>query len=168
LLHEIGRLNLSVSRITELVKTVVNEGLVELNAHTLEVVATMASNTAASLHLNDSEALHDLVMSEVSNSASISLQSTGSSVSANHDIVSFIFRDGNGAVHDIANFTESLLNGSINFLSLLLLNLNSFVTSLGLGRLSRDISLLVGLLLGSDDFRAVILLFLKTIQSVLC
>ena len=69
---------------------------------------------------------------------------------ANDCVVSFIFRDGDGLVHDISNLSKKCLSLRHDVLCLLLLLIDLFLKGFGLSLLSRNIGLFVSLFLGTS------------------
>lgn len=168
LLHEERRLDLGVLGLTQHGHTVADEGLVELHAKTLEVVAAMASDTRSTLHFEHAEAVHDFVVTKFTQSATIGNNiAFGFSPGAHDLVVVLVVRDGDIGVHDISNLAQKFFSLLDNLLGLDLLFFDLFVKCLGLSLLGRDISLLVSLLLSSDSLRDYSLLHAHRLKSVL-
>ena len=127
----------------------------------------MSSDTRASLHLEDSEALHDLVMTKLSKSAAISNDCALLAIGSDDLVKVFVLGNDDIAVNDISDFAEHSFGLSVNILRNLLLLLDLLVKSLGLNLFGGDVSLLVCLLLGSDGFGDVTLLLSHVVKSVL-
>ena len=128
----------------------------------------MASDARSTLHLEHVKASHDLVMAKLSELASVSLESAvGFTPSALNFVVCLILGNGDGGVDDVANLSKQLLGLSCDFLCLLFLLLDLDIESLGLSLLSRYVSFLVSLLLGSGSLGDNTFLFLHVVKSVL-
>ena len=106
LLHKVRWLNVRVATLMQLAQTVVDKRLVEHDAEALEIVATMASDTGASLHLEDAETLHDLVMAQFSQLRAIGNDRALFSPCAHNDIIVLILRDGYRAMNDISDLSK--------------------------------------------------------------
>ena len=159
---------MSVVTLSQLGHTVGDQGLVELHAQAFQVVATMASDARSTLHLEHVKASHDFVMAKLSELASISLETAvGFTPSALNFVVCLIFGNGDVRVDDVANLSKQLVGESCDFLCLLFLLLDLDIKSLGLGLLSRNISFLISLLLGSGSLGDNTLFFLHVVESVL-
>ena len=119
---------MSVSLLTKLAQTIVDQSLVEQHSVALEVVATVASHTGTSVHLKHSQALHDLVVTKSTEFATVSNDvSSGLSPSSDDDVVVLVLRDGDSAVDDVADLTQEGLSLSDDCLCLLLLLLNTVI-----------------------------------------
>ena len=104
----------------QLAQTVVDKRLVEHDAKALKIVATMASDTGTSLHLEDSKTLHDLVMSQLAKLGAISYNRALLSPCAHYDIIILILRDGYRAMNDISDLSKQSICLGLNLLVLCL------------------------------------------------
>ena len=168
LLHEVGRLNVSVPTLVQLRKTEVDQSLVEHDTEALKIVAAMASDARAALHLEDAEALHDLVMMKFSKSVAINNNVAVWLTESAHNLVKvLILRDDDLIADDVSNLSEESFSLPSDVLGDLLLSLDSLIKLLRLLLFSADVSLLVGLLFSGDGLGNVTLLLAKSIESVL-
>ena len=119
-LHKVRWLNVRVATLMQLAQTVVDKRLVEHDTKALKIVATMASDTGASLHLEDSKTLHDLVMAQLSQLGAIGYNRALFSPCAHHDIIVLILRDGYRAMNDISDLSKQSICLGLNLLVLCL------------------------------------------------
>mmetsp|Transcript_330 Transcript_330/g.449 ORF Transcript_330/g.449 Transcript_330/m.449 type:complete len:317 (-) Transcript_330:8-958(-) len=168
LLHEKGRLDLNVLVLTEHAHAEADQSLVELDTEALKIVSTVASDARAALHLEDAQALHDLVVAKLTELASIgndlSLRLTES---AHNLVVILIVRDGDGRVDDVTDLAEKLLGLGGDILKLLLLLLDLLVEAAGFASQFGHVCLLVSLLRGGDLLGNVTLLLAHVVKLIL-
>ena len=133
LLHEVRWLHLSVISLIQLGKTVVDKRLIEHDSQAFQVVATVTSDARATFHLDDAQALHDLMVSQLSKLTAISDNRARCTPCTHDRVVGFVLRNDDIAGDDISDLTEHLLRLRLNILRSLLLSLHSVVKSLRFG-----------------------------------
>ena len=132
-------------------KTVVDQGLVEHDTHTLQIVPSVASHASASFHLKDAKALHNLMVMELSELVSVYNKVTiWSSPSALNSVKIFVLFDDNSRVNYVSDFVKEALGLSGHILRALLLICDLRIKGFRRSLLNGCISILVFLLFGGD------------------
>lgn len=128
----------------------------------------MAGDALSPLHFQDVQTRHDLVVSQLPQLAAVCNQvSLWLAEGAHNLVVRFILGNGHCAVDEVANLVEKFLSLIHKLLGPQLLLLDLVVKGLRLGRLCRDVGLLILLFLGSHRFRDVAFLFAQAVEFVL-
>lgn len=148
-------------------QTILLEGLIKHDTETFEIVATMASDFRSSLHLKDTQTLHDFMVTKFAAFASISNNCAWSPPCSDDFVIGFILRYDDICVNNVSDLAEHIFCLSINILRSLLLSLDCFIESLRLGLLLRNISFLICFLLSGYCPGDVSFLFSQIVQRVL-
>ena len=125
----------------------------------------MACDFSSTLHLEHAKAVHNLVVSKSSQSATVSNDvAFGLTPGAYNLVVVFVVGDRDVAVNYVTNLAEKFFSLLDNLLGLYFLLFDLLVECLRLGLLSRDVSLLIRLLLGGDSLADVTLILAHLLE----